>query len=213
MNIAQRSIQFMQGFLKSYGPSNIKKILWDKEFSGGKWNFIDDTAGDCVYPHLARHLHKGSILDLGCGPGNTANELADAAYQTYVGVDISEAALEKARTRTQQNGRAGKNLFVKDDFLSYEPIQRFDVILFRESMYHVPVGKIKMILDRYAKYLNDRGVFVVRTQGETTKQRPKAMLNIIEREFDILEKCQYSDGHPLEESLATVLVFKPRRLC
>jgi len=213
MNIAQRSIQFMQGFLKSYGPSNIKKILWDKEFSGGKWNFIDDTAGDCVYPHLARHLHKGSILDLGCGPGNTANELADAAYQTYVGVDISEAALEKARTRTQQNGRAGKNLFVKDDFLSYVPIQRFDVILFRESMYHVPVGKIKMILDRYAKYLNDRGVFVVRTQGETTKQRPKAMLNIIEREFDILEKCQYSDGHPLEESLATVLVFKPRRLC
>ena len=68
MNIAQRSIQFMQGFLKSYGPSNIKKILWDKEFSGGKWNFIDNTAGDCVYPHLARHLHKGGILDLGAVP-------------------------------------------------------------------------------------------------------------------------------------------------
>jgi SAM-dependent methyltransferase len=206
MNIAQRSIQFMQGFLKSYGPSNIKKILWDKEFSGGKWNFIDDTAGDCVYPHLARHLHKGSILDLGCGPGNTANELAATAYQSYVGVDISEAALLKARRRTEENGRTEKNLFVKDDFLSYVPAQRFDMILFRESMYHVPISKVKIILDRYAKYLKDGGVFVVRLHGGTTKHRPKAMLSIIESEFEIIEKSQYPEE-------ATVLVFKPRRPC
>lgn len=206
MNIAQRSLQFMQGFLKSYGPSNIKKILWDKEFSGGKWNFIDDTAGDCVYPHLARHLHKGSILDLGCGPGNTANELATTAYQLYVGVDISEAALLKARRRTEENGRAEKNVFVKDDFLNYMPTQQFDLILFRESMYHVPVGKVKTILDRYAKYLRDEGVFVVRLHGGVTKHRPKAMLSIIEGVFEIIEKSQYPDD-------ATVLVFKPRRPC
>jgi SAM-dependent methyltransferase len=206
MNIAQRSLQFMQGFLKSYGPSNIKKILWDKEFSGGKWNFIDDTAGDCVYPHLARHLHRGNILDLGCGPGNTANELAASAYHTYVGVDISEAALLKARRRTGETGRTGKNLFVKDDFLNYVPTQRFDLILFRESMYHVPIGKVKTILDRYAKYLKDGAVFVVRLHGGTTKHRPKAMLNIIESEFEIIEKSQYPEE-------ATVLVFKPRRPC
>jgi SAM-dependent methyltransferase len=208
MNIAQRSLEIMSGFLKSYGPSNIKKLLWDKEFSGGKWNFIDNTLGDCVYPHLATHLHNGSILDLGCGPGNTANELPGSAYQIYIGVDISEAALDKARKRTEQNGRAGKNLFVKDDFLSYIPTQRFDVILFRESMYHVPVGKVKTILDRYAKYLKDGGVFVVRTQGETTKHRTKAMLSIIESEFGVVEKSRYR-----EPDEATVLVFRPRRTC
>lgn len=206
MNIAQRSIQFMQGFLKSYGPSNIKKILWDKEFSGGKWNFIDDTTGDCVYPHLAKHLHKGAILDLGCGPGNTANELSASAYKSYVGVDISAAALLKARQRTEQNGRTEKNLFVKDDFLNYLPTHQFDLILFRESMYHVPIGKVKTILDRYAKYLNKGGVFVVRMHGGTTKHRPKAMLRIIESEFEIIEKSQYPEE-------ASVLVFKPRRPC
>jgi hypothetical protein len=75
-------------------------------------------------------------------------------------------------------------------------------------MYHVPVGKVKTILDRYAKYLKDGGVFVVRTQGETTKHRTKAMLSIIESEFGVVEKSRYR-----EPDEATVLVFRPRRTC
>ena len=206
MYIIDRTLRFTRGFLLSYGPSPIKKFFWDHEFSSGKWNFIDNTAGDCVYLHLDRFAKDRSVLDLGCGPGNTANELAASAYQTYVGVDISEAALLKARRRTEQDGRTEKNLFVKDDFLNYVPAQRFDLILFRESMYHVPIGKVKTILDRYAKYLKDGGVFVVRLHGGTTKHRPKAMLNLIKSEFEIIEKSQYPEE-------ATVLVFKPRRLC
>ena len=210
MNIARRTLTFMSGFLKSYGPSNIKKILWDKEFSGGKWDFIDNTADDCVYPHLHQYLHNGSILDLGCGPGNTANELAAGAYQFYLGVDISEAALDKARRRTHENGRVGKNVFLLGDFLTYVPTQQFDVILFRESMYHVPLGKVGTILDRYSKYLKDSGVFVVRIAAGNdgkTKYRPKAMINTIESGFNVVEKSQHV------ESGATILVFRPRRPC
>src|SRR5580658_7591782 len=76
MYIIDRTLRFTRGFLLSYGPTPIKKFFWDQEFSSGKWNFIDDTSGDCVYSHLERFAKDGSILDLGCGPGNTANELA-----------------------------------------------------------------------------------------------------------------------------------------
>lgn len=204
----QRTLRFVNGFLKSYGPSNIKKLLWDKEYAGDKWNFADNTVGDCVYPHLARYVADGSILDLGCGTGNTATELAATAYRFYVGVDISEACLSKAMRRTQESGRAGKTRFVREDFLSYVPSQRFDVILFRESMYHVPMGKIKAVLDRYSKYLKDGGVFVVRMKTSgldgNTKYRPTAMISVIETEFDVVEKCQYP------ESGATVIVSRPR---
>ena len=207
MNIAQRTLVLMSSFIKSYGPSNIKKLLWDKEFSGSKWNFIDNTAGDCVYHHLEKHAANGTILDLGCGPGNTANELAETAYQTYIGVDISEAALAKATRRTAENGRTHKNSFVQSDFLSYMPTEKFDVILFRESMYHVPLGQIKEILDKYSKYLKTKGVFVVRMgvlgDGET-KKRPKMMMRVIETQFEVTEKRQY-DG----ESGPTVIVFRP----
>jgi hypothetical protein len=52
MYIAKRTARFMLGFLMSYGPKKVKERLWDKEFAVGKWDFIDDTRGDCVYPYL-----------------------------------------------------------------------------------------------------------------------------------------------------------------
>ena len=55
-----------------------------------------------------------------------------------------------------------KNSFECGDFLTYVPTGQFDVILFRESMYHVPLGKVKATLDRYSAYLKDGGVFIVR---------------------------------------------------
>jgi SAM-dependent methyltransferase len=213
MSIARRAATFMRALLKSYGPAKIKRMLWDEEFSGGKWNFIDDTAGDCVYGYLEKYAADGSILDLGCGPGNTANELRAEAYRTYIGVDISEAALDKARRRTKENGRAAKNRFACSDFLSYMPPQQFDVILFRESMYHVPLGKVKTILDRYARYLAEGGVFVVRLAAHDesghTKHRPNAMLAVMETEFDVVEKGQHK---PLKNGDAppTVIVFRPK---
>jgi SAM-dependent methyltransferase len=196
----------MYGFVKRYGPSNVKRFLWDREFSRGKWDFIDNTVGDCVYPPLEKYAKNGSILDLGCGPGNTANELVATAYRTYVGVDISEAALGKARRRTEESGRANKNSFAQGDFLSYVPTQQFDVILFREAMYHVPLGKVKMILDRYSKYLRDGGVFIVRIGISQTAgtNRAKAMVGVIETEFDLVEKCQNGEFGP------RVIIFRPR---
>ena len=206
MYIVDRTLRFTRGFLLSYGPTPVKKFFWDREFSNGKWNFIDDTATDCVYSHLERFCANRSVLDLGCGPGNTANELAPI-YRNYVGMDISEEALAKARRRTEQNGRSDKNSFQQGDFLSYVPPQKFDVILFREAMYHVPLGKVRGILDRFSPYLTDTGVFIVRlyvTEKGKTKSRPSAMIGIMEKEFDVVEKMHY------KKSGATVIVFRPK---
>ncbi len=211
MYIARRALTFVQGFLASYGPSSVKKRLWDKDFSGGKWDFIDDTAGDCIYPHLEKYAQGGDILDLGCGPGNTANELASGAYRSYTGVDISEVALQKAVKRTQENDRSGKNRFVRSDFLGYAPTQEFDVILFRESLYHVPYGQVLPILAKYSRQLKKNGVFIVRLYAGDiptgkTKFRVTRKLDLIKREFEIVESRQYeTPGTP------TILVFRPRR--
>lgn len=209
MYIAERTLRFVNGFFKSYGPSHIKQILWDKEYSGEKWNFADNTVGDCVYFYLEKYVANGNILDLGCGSGNTANELSTATYHSYVGVDISETALLKAKRRSKENGRTEKNQFVQGDFLDYLPSQQFTAILFRESLYHVPLGQVGATLDHYSKYLKPSGVFIVRintTDGRAPigKSRPTAMVDVIKREFDIVEKRQYGGSGP------TVIVFRPR---
>jgi SAM-dependent methyltransferase len=212
MYIVDRSVRLVESFLKAYGPSSIKRFFWDKEYSEEKWSFAYNTAGDCVYAHLERHSANGSILDIGSGSGNTATEMAETSYRSYLGVDISEAALAKARRRSQECGRQDKNRFECGDFLTYVPTGQYDVILFRESMYHVPLGKVKETLDRYSVYLKEGGVFVVRlfaSSGDRPdgkdKPRPAAMLSIMETEFDVLEKARYEvPGKP------TVMVFRPK---
>lgn len=209
MYIIERTARFVRGFLLSYGPSDIKKRIWDQEFSGSKWNFIDNTSGDCVYPFLEKYLQNGDILDLGCGPGNTANELAANAYKSYTGVDISEAALAKAIKRTQENGRTDKNSFVNSDFMNFQPVQKFDVILFRESMYHIPYGQVLTILNKFSKHLKSTGVFVVRlyaadNKSGALKSRVTSKLDLIGREFEIVEARQFDIP-----ALPNVLVFRP----
>jgi SAM-dependent methyltransferase len=209
MYIAKRGLRLMRNAVASYGPSFIKKALWDREYSAGDWYFNDNTAGDCVYSYLEKYAKKGSILDIGCGSGNTANELSSDAYSSYLGVDISDAALDKARAWSEKTGRAEKNTFLQADFLEYVPSQKFDAILFRESMYLIPMGQVKATLDRYSQYLKDGGVFVVRIctmEKGKKKSRPIAMVETMETGFDVIEKRQ----HQMSDSEPTILVFRPQ---
>jgi SAM-dependent methyltransferase len=210
MNFAKRSANFVTSVIKQYGPSGLKKFLWDKEFSSTKWDFMDDTSADCIYPFLEKYAHNGNILDLGCGPGNTANEMAENVYQSYVGVDISQAALDKGVKRSLENGRTAKNSFVNSDFLGYNTTQQFDIILFRESMYHVPYGQVIPILEKFSKNLKPSGVFIVRlyagdSRPGVIKHRVTARMDLMKREFDMIESRQFETV-----ALPTVLVFRPR---
>lgn len=209
MYIVNRTLTFVRGAIMSYGPTVVKKRLWDKEFSGEKWDFINDTAGDCIYPFLEKYAHNGNILDLGCGPGNTANELSGDVYQTYVGVDISEAALAKAIKRTQECGRTAKNSFVNSDFLHFEPTHKFDIILFRESMYHIPYGQVLPILQKFSKNLKNTGVFIVRLYAGdhrpgVVKPRVTAKLDLIKSKYNVVEARQFD-----LPALPNVIVFRP----
>jgi SAM-dependent methyltransferase len=206
MGVVMRVVLYGSGVLKRYGPSSLKKFFWDREFARGKWNFADDTSRDPVYLHLEKYVGPGSVLDLGCGQGGTAVELT-SSYQRYVGVDISEVALNRARKKVADVGRTSRASFACSDFLGYEPDQKFDVILFRESMYHVPLGKVKIILDRYTQFLTEEGVFIVRIgihgpKGEK-RFRPGAVVRSIEAEFDIVDKVENDRG-------LVILVFRPR---
>jgi SAM-dependent methyltransferase len=210
MFIVRRALTFARGFLLSYGPMRVKKAFWNKEFSGGKWDFIDNTSNDCIYPHLEKYARGGDILDLGCGPGNTANEVAEEAYRSYTGVDISESAIAKGIKRTKESGRTDKNSFVCSDFLGFMPAQNFDVILFRESLYHVPHGRVLELLEKYSEHLKPGGVFMVRLylgdfRTGRVKYRVKKKLDLIRRKYNVVESSQYdTPGVP------TVLIFRPR---
>jgi SAM-dependent methyltransferase len=203
MSLAQHARNKIRGFLHLYGIPSIRRFMWNKEYFGGRWACLDATTNDCVYPYIAKYVNNGSILDLGCGAGNTGNELPSATYREYWGVDISDIAVDKAIQRTHENGRADKNHYSQGDILSYEPGQRFDVILFRESIYYIPQSRVKAMLERYSHYLRKGGVFIVRLYEFTGKA--KDIPDIIENNFHLVEKGVFDNPS------AAVLVFRPKR--
>ena len=92
---------------KKWGTARIKKLIWDKEFSSGQWSYINSTGEDIIYHYIEKYSNNGTILDIGCGAGNTGNELSINKYEKYAGLDISQNAVNNDILRSQQNNRSG----------------------------------------------------------------------------------------------------------
>jgi SAM-dependent methyltransferase len=197
--LATRVRRLVRRMVQLHGSQQAKRRLWNQEFAGGRWDCLERTPGDCVYPFIEKYAGGGAILDLGCGSGSTASELDPACYGSYTGIDISDEAIEKARTRNERNVRLQKQTFQQGDLERYRPTRQYDVILFRDSIYYVRIGTA---LRRYADYLTPTGTFIVRlTEGD---QRYGKVIGQIADSFDVLERCSF------REPSAVVLVFRPR---
>jgi 2-polyprenyl-3-methyl-5-hydroxy-6-metoxy-1,4-benzoquinol methylase len=199
-DLADRVRNKVRGLLLSKGTPGMKRSLWNSEFARGRWNNLARTHGDCLYPHLEKFANGGSILDLGCGLGNTGAELADTAYTHYTGVDISDVAIQMAKGQAEQDGRAAKNQYFQSDIVTYQPTQQFDVILFRESIYYVAGPPLKGILTRYAQFLKPDGVFMVRLWTGSGKYA--GIVDFLEANYTIVEK------HASESAGPVILVFR-----
>ena len=182
----QKVSNLLRALKQRWGPSHVKQRLWNKEFADGRWSKLEVTTGERVYEFIEMRCRGGSILDLGCGSGNTGNELNLQAYEAYTGVDVSDVAVEKAKERSERNGRAGKNRYYQSDIVSYVPKQMYDVILFRESIYYIPMHKIRATLGRYSKFLTDDGVFIITAYDRNAYA---SIVKLLEENFDIFGKC------------------------
>lgn len=196
--LVRRIEQKLRALIHRHGPESLKKQLWNKDYLRGLYGY-GSSAGDFLYPLLAEQAHNGSILDLGCGEGKTENELDEEAYSECVGVDISEVAIARAKAWTERSGRARKTRFHCSNIQNFVPSERFNVILFRESLYYVPLTKMKATLDRYSAFLKEGGCFVVRLCEGTTRHAP--IVGAIEANFKVIGKHSSQDG-------AMVIVFR-----
>lgn len=201
--IMTKVINRIRRLVQLHGPGPMKERLWSREFASGRWDCLLDTKTDFIYRVIGRYSNGGTILDLGCGSGNTGTELSDGAYRDYVGVDVSSAAVSRARERTRKAGREAVNTYLICDLSTYEPARRFTVILFRDSIYYVPRTQILRLLSRLGCALEPDGVFVVRMYQSTGSSA--SIVRTLEEHFTVLEKVDDASG-----SLA--LVFRPAAL-
>jgi 2-polyprenyl-3-methyl-5-hydroxy-6-metoxy-1,4-benzoquinol methylase len=191
MPLIARIKNFVRARKQLWAPAEVKKALWDEEYFTGRWDHCENTRDDPVYPVLATYSAHGSILDLGCGQGNTGSELPAESYSNYTGVDVSEVAIQRARARAQASGRADKNSYSQADILAYTPSQKYDVILFRESLYYLPSGKIVPLLQRLSAALKPRGVFIATFYSAKNSRK---VIQQLENYLDVVENISTPSG-------------------
>lgn len=106
------------------------------------------------------------VLDVGCGFCTLAHALAAEGLRRYVGVDLSDHAIDRAAG--EHNGWPGADRceysFHAGDFRTFAPAAGqagFDAIVFNEMLRYVEVDEAVEQLDRYARWLSPGGVLCV----------------------------------------------------
>jgi SAM-dependent methyltransferase len=161
-----------------FGSPRLRGWAFDQNYPKECWDRFDDTHSPKSAEVVEKYARKGRILDMGCGRGTLAYKLNPDSFESYLGVDVSPAAITMAQKRKSQ-----KINFEIGDLQRYKCREKYDVIVFEESLYYVPffVGRL---LRRYAQCLRPGGLFVV-TVAHPDQFR--GMIKIIRKNFQIVE--------------------------
>lgn len=116
---------------------------------GGSFHFCRFAYGEPFRQAIARHEHylahciglkeNDLVLDVGCGVGGPAREIAKFAGVSIVGLNNNDYQIERATRYAQREGLGHKLRFTKGDFMqmSFDK-NTFDAVYAIEATVHAP---------------------------------------------------------------------------
>lgn len=134
--------------------------FWDKAAPKYARDPISDPA---AYEHTLGRMREllqpdHAVLELGCGTGSTALELA-AGVRTYLGTDLSSGMIRIARGKLDAN--APDNLAFEVAEAGRLPDQSFDAILALNLLHLVP--DLEQVVQQIHDALPSGGLFIAKT--------------------------------------------------
>ena len=134
------------------------------------FHFCRFSKGEAFRQALARHEHylahkmnlqEGStVLDVGCGVGGPAREIAKFSGASIVGLNNNDYQIERATRYAKAEGLDKQVKFVKGDFMQMSfPDNSFDAVYAIEATVHAP--SLEGIYSEIYRVLKPGGVFGV----------------------------------------------------
>ncbi|VDB90027.1 unnamed protein product [Peniophora sp. CBMAI 1063] len=189
------------------GATELYEWGWAKSF-----HFSRFYAGEAFDAALARHEHYLAaqmslrpgmrVLDVGCGVGGPARQIANFADVTVVGVNNNAFQVGRARRYTRDVGldAEGRVRFVRGDFMRLAEIfgeGSFDAVYAIEATVHAP--SLEGVYGEIMKVLKPGGVFGVYEWAMTDAWDPT-----IPAHKDLAHRIELGDGIPEMRPLSSV---------
>ncbi len=108
-----------------------------------------------------------NVLDIGCGWGGMAIEIAKSTGAKVKGITLSENQFKTANERAQKEGLNDKVKFVLQDYRNEK--NKYDRIVSVGMFEHVGVKYFKTFFNKACNILNDNGIFLLHTIGQRGK--------------------------------------------
>ncbi|CAG8843034.1 29978_t:CDS:2, partial [Racocetra persica] len=136
---------------------------WGESFHFCRFNFNEN-----FYQAIARHEHylamqlnvkpNMKILDVGCGVGGPAREIAQFTGAHVTGINNNDYQISRARKTVERLGLKNKPEFVKGNFMSL-PFEEnsFDAVYAIEATCHSPV--LEEVYSQVFRVLKPGGTF------------------------------------------------------
>ena len=158
----------------------LDKLSWDKQFEAGVW---------CRGPQcpetlkLVQQLCKnGNLLEFDCGEGNLPFSLPAGTFSSYLGYDISQIAIEKAKRRVVEQG-VKEVQFESCKMEEWDGSQDISLILVEECLYYLSASECEKFLLKCSKSLTSEGRILVIVHSAT---KHKKTLDICRRVCKII---------------------------
>jgi SAM-dependent methyltransferase len=161
--------------LLGYRPQRVEAATWDREYRDGAWDHLSEirnVAGLAAVMGYCQPLAPRTILDAGCGEGLLAAKLKLLPYEHYLGLDISAEAVARATARLGD----ARTRFTVADLHGFESAERFDLIIFNQSLYYL--SDPAAVLARYAAMLDANGRFIL---SMADMPRTRALWPVVEQ--------------------------------
>ena len=161
----------------------INRDRWNYQYEKGLWDglkALDELGRFSVIIGYVKFLKPAQpeILEVGCGEGLLQQRLQTQNYGRFVGIDISDRAIENAHSMADE-----KCTYLVADMDKFKPEGTFDFIIFNEAIYYSK-HPLKT-LQRLATFLKPDGLLLVTINNH---KHSDELWNAIQPAFQIVDE-------------------------